>query len=158
MPITAVARTKLYIGQPLASKTTDFVVADFDQISWDEVGWIENLGSIGDESAEITFSTIGEGRTMKLKGVKNAGSMAVVLGSDYANAGQDAVRAAEASPLDYAFKLEFNDIPSGGTTPSARYFIAKVMSQREQFDTVNNVIRMQAALGVNSNIVRVDAA
>jgi hypothetical protein len=43
-------------------------------------------------------------------------------------------------------------------TPSQRLFIAKVMSQAEQFDSANNIMKLNASLAVNSNIVRVNAA
>lgn len=42
-------------------------------------------------------------------------------------------------------------IPTG----SRRYFIAKVMSQAEQFDQANSVMKQSLSLAINSNIVRV---
>lgn len=155
--IFATAGAKLFIGGALAPKSAPFVEADFSGQSWIEVGWTENLGTFGDESSEITFDAIGEGRTQKLKGTRNAGNMSLVCGVDYEDEGQIALRNAEALPNDFAFKVEFNDAPVGGT-PSIRYFIAKVMSAAEQLDTSNNVVRLNATLGVNSNIVRVNAA
>lgn len=155
--IFATAGSKLFIGGPLAPKSGNFVENDFNGQSWVEVGWTENLGQFGDESSEITFDAIGEGRTQKLKGTRNAGNMSLVCGVDYEDEGQIALRAAEGLPNDFAFKVEFNDAPVGGT-PSERYFIAKVMSASEQLDTANNVVRLNATLGINSNIVRVNAA
>lgn len=155
--IFATAGAKLYIGGPLAAKTTSFVIGDFAGQSWVKLSWVENLGNVGDESAGINFDAIEIQRTMKLKGTRNAGDMAIVMGLDYEDAGQIAVRAAEGTPNNYAFKLEFNDAPAGGT-PSERYFIALVTGAREVFDTANNVMRLNATLGVNSNIVRVNAA
>ena len=155
--IFATAGSKLYIGQSLAAKTTDFVLADFNAHSWTEIGWMENIGAFGDESSNVTFDAIGQQRTIKLKGTRNAGDMAAVCGIDYSDEGQIAARAAELTPNNYAFKVEFNDEPTGGT-PSERYFIALVMSVREQLDGANNVMKMNMTLGVNSNIVRVNAA
>lgn len=157
MSIFATAGAKIYIGNPLAAKSADFVLGDFAGQSWVQIGWPENMGEFGDESAEITFDAISEQRTQKLKGTRNAGNMALVFGVDSDDEGQIALRAAEATPLDYAFKIEFNDAPAGGT-PSERYFIAKVMTAREVLDTTNNVVRLNATLGINSNIVRVQAA
>ena len=157
MSIYATVGSHIYIGQTMAQQSADFVEADFDGMSWVEINWAENIGAFGDESAEITFDAIGEGRTIKLKGVRNAGNVALVFGADYEDSGQAALRAAEATPHDYAFKVEFDDAPEGGT-PSLRYFIAKVMSARETLDAANNVIKLSTTLGINSNIVRVDAA
>lgn len=155
--IFATAGAELYIGGSVAAKTTDFVVGDFSGQSWVQVGWMENIGAFGDEAASITFDAIEQQRTQKLKGTRNAGDMSVVCGIDYEDSGQIALRTAEATPNNYAFKVLFNDAPSGGT-PSERYFIALVMSARETLDTANNVMKLNATLGINSNIVRVNAA
>lgn len=155
--IFATAGAKLYIGGATAAKTTPFVIGDFSAQSYVAVNWMENIGSFGDEASSITFDAIEQNRTQKLKGTRNAGDMAVVCGIDYEDAGQIALRAAEATPNNYAFKVEFNDMPSGGSSNSLRYFIALVMSARETLDTANNVMKLNTTLGVNSNIVRVSA-
>lgn len=155
--ISAVAGAQLYIGGAKAAQSADFVEADFSGESWVAISWVENIGSFGDEAAEIAFDAIGEGRTQKLKGNRNAGNMEVVVGADYADTGQNALRAAEATPDDYAFRVEFDDLPPGGTAKSQRYFVAKVMTAREVLDGANSVIKMNATLGINSNVVRVNA-
>lgn len=155
--IYATSGAKLFIGAQLDAQSADFVLGDFSGQSWVEVGWLENIGAFGDEASTITFDAIGGGRTQKLKGNRNAGDMGVVCGIDYEDAGQIALRAAEATPNNYAFKVEFNDAPVGGD-PSERYFIGLVMSVRETLDTANNVMKMNVAIGVNSNIVRVNAS
>lgn len=157
MAIFATAGTRIYIGSTVLQKSANFVVGDFASQSWVLIGWTENLGNFGDESSEIAFNAISEGRTFKLKGVRNAGSMALVMGVNTSDSGQDELRGAELTPDDYAFRVDFNDEPSNGTSPSHRYFIGKVMSVRETLDTVNNVVKLQATIGINSNIVIVDA-
>lgn len=155
--IFATAGARLFIGSPLAAQTTDFVEADFAGQSWVAVNWMENIGAFGDEAASVTFDAIEQGRTQKLKGTRNAGDMEVVCGIDYEDAGQIAIRAAEATPNNYAFKVLFNDMPGGGTSGSIRYFIGLVMSARETLDTANNVMKLNATIGINSNIVRINA-
>lgn len=83
--------------------------------------------------------------------------MDVVCGIDYADAGQIALLAAEKSRENFAFRLVLNDAPTGGT-PSERMFIAAVGSAVEAFDTANNVMKLNASLWVNSNVVKVNAA
>jgi hypothetical protein len=156
--IFATAGAKLFIGGALAAKTVDFVLSDFSGESWVEVGWLENIGAFGDQANSITFDAIGQARTQKLKGVRNAGDMSVVAGLDYSDPGQIAMRAAEASPNNFAFKVQFNDEPEGGTKPSTRYFVGMVMAARETLDTANNVMKLDLTIGVNSNIVRDNAA
>jgi hypothetical protein len=158
MTIYAANGAKLFIGGPLASKSTDFVLADYAaQTSlWTEIGETEGLGSLGDTSAEITFQGISANRDRRLKGTRNAGTMEIVCGLDYADAGQIDLLAAEKARGEYAFKLVLNDAPAGGT-PSERYFVASVASAVEALDAANNVMKLQASLWVNSNIVKVDA-
>jgi hypothetical protein len=156
MSIFSVAGTRLFIGSVLNAHPADFVASEFTAQSWVAISWVENLGQVGDESSEIAFSVIENPRTQKLKGVRNAGNMALIVGQDYQDDGQSLMIAAERQPYSYAFKLLFNDKPSPGTSGSIRYFIAQVMSAREQFDTVNNVIKVAFTLGVNSNIVHIN--
>ncbi len=155
--IFATAGSKLFIGGSLAAKTVPFVLGDYAGQSWTQIGWMENIGAFGDEAASVTFDAIEQQRTQKLKGTRNAGDMQVVCGIDYEDAGQVALRAAEGEPNNFAFKVEFNDAPVDGT-PSERYFIALVMTAREALDAANNVMKLNATLGINSNIVRVNAA
>ena len=141
----------------LAQNSTDFDVFDFSGKTWVEVGETEGLGSVGDTSTEITFDGIADQRTRRLKGTRNAGSMDVVCGIDYADPGQTALLEAEKAPHDYAFRLVLNDAPAGGT-PSERLFIAKVGSVAEAYDTANSVMKLNASQWVNSNVVKIDAA
>ncbi|WP_297775619.1 hypothetical protein [uncultured Roseovarius sp.] len=157
MPIFATGGAKLYIGGVLSDKSSDFVLMDFAGETWTEITSLESLGTLGDQANEVTFDSLGENRTKRLKGTRNAAPMEVVAGTDYADAGQQALIAAEKTAHDYAFKVEFNDAPEGGT-PSERYFIAKVGSASEAYDTANSVMKLNASLWVNSNTVRVNAA
>lgn len=160
MTIFTTAGAKLFIGATKDQKKTDFVKADFsaaNAVTWKEIGWLEGLGSLGDTATAVNFNAIGANRQRSLKGTRSAGSMEVVAGVDAADVGQQALIAAEKTIFDYEFRLVLNDAPAGGT-PSERYFIAKVMSQSEQFDSADNVAKLNASLGVNSNIVRVEAA
>lgn len=157
MTIYATNGARLYIGAPLAAKSTDFVEGDFDSQTWVEIGETENLGTVGDTSSEITFDGINTQRTRRLKGTRNAGSMDVIMGIDYDDAGQQALIAAEKTPHDYAFRIVLNDAPASGS-PSERLFVAKVGSVAEAFDSANSVMKLNASLWVNSNVVKIDAA
>ncbi|EPX85381.1 hypothetical protein [Salipiger mucosus] len=157
MPVFATAGAKLSIGSALAAKTADFVASDFDSETWTQIKELESLGSFGDTAQEITFESISDLRTKRFKGTRSAGTMEVVCGIDYADAGQLAAIAAEKTDDNYAFKLEFDDAPEGGT-PSERYFVAMVGGASEQLDTANNVMKLNLTLWINSNVVRVNAA
>lgn len=157
MPIFATAGAKLFIGGEFIDTGSDVSVSDFSSQSWVKVNETENLGTLGDQASEVTFDSLASGRTKRLKGTRAAPPMEVICGIDYADAGQAAMIAAERSPNDYAFKVEFNDAPAGGT-PSERYFFGKVASASETYDAANSVMKLNATIWVNSNVARVDAA
>lgn len=156
--IFATSGAKLWIGQALASQVDDFEVGDFDAQSWVEVNFCETIGAFGDEASIVTFDSIGSGRTYKLKGNRNAGDMQVVCALNYGDYGQETLRVAEQTPNNYAFRVQFNDMPSGGSSPSYRYFVGLVTSAREQLDGANNVMKLNATIAINSNIVRTNAS
>ncbi|MGR3494083.1 hypothetical protein [Citreimonas sp.] len=157
MPFFATAGAKIHIGGELAAKSADFAIADFDAVTFTEIKEVESLGSFGDTAQEVAFDSIDSKRTRRLKGTRSAGTMEIVCGIDYADAGQLAAIAAEKTDKNYAFKVVFNDAPTGGT-PSERYFIAQVGAASEQLDSANNVMKLNVSLWINSNIVRVAAA
>lgn len=158
MTVHATAGLKVYIGGTKEQQSDDFVLADFTTPTptWVEIKEVEAAGSLGDTSEAINFTAISDARTRVIKGPRSAGTMELICGIDADDPGQLALIAAEKTPYDYAFKVVFNDAPPGGT-PSERYFIAQVMSQSEQYDQANSVMKLNASLGVNSNIVRVAA-
>lgn len=152
------AKTKIYIGTaPLIVGGADFVAADFDAVTWTEIKGHTNLGTIGDTAEKITSPEIGRGRLRKLKGVRDAGSQALVCDLDIADAGQLALIAAEKTNTTWPIRIDFNDAPDAGT-PSQRLFTAFVMSAAEQFDDANSVIKLNVSLELDSNIVKIAAA
>lgn len=158
MTVYATAGLKFSIGGVMAQKSSDFVLADFTTPpqTWVPIKEVEGAGSIGDTSEAINFTSLEDARTRVIKGPRSAGTQEIVCGIDHDDPGQLALIAAEKSIHDYAFKIEFNDAPPGGT-PSERYFIAKVMSQSEQYDQANSIMKLNVSLAVNSNLVRVAA-
>ena len=158
MAIYSAAKTKLFIGGPKsASYAAPLAASDFTSVTWTKVSPIETIGSFGDSSEEVTFTSIDDSRTRRLKGARDAGVLEVSAGRDYSDAGQEAMLAAEASPNDFAFKIEMNDAPEGGT-PSIRYFVGQVMSAQEQVEGVNSILKVVYRIAINSNVVRVNAA
>lgn len=105
--------SRLFIGGPITipAQDTDFTEALFAGQTYAEVGEVENLGSLGDTSAQIVFSSVNANRDRTLKGTRNAGTMEVVCGVDYADPGQLALIAAERTNFSYAFKVVANDAP-----------------------------------------------
>ena len=150
MTIYATAGSKLYIGNALDPKSTDFAESDFTSQTWVEVKGMTGLGKLGDTSEAISVKLVGEARAKKLKGTRDAGTMEIVCAIDGDDAGQTAVIAAEKSKSNYAFKVVLSD-------SSERKFIALVMSAEEQFDGADSEMKLNISLAVNSNVVRKDA-
>ncbi len=155
--IYATAGSRLYIGTALSAAGADLTSASFAGQIWTEIGGTTNLGGAGDTSQLISSNRIAESRVRKAKGTRNSGSMQVVCDIDPADAGQIAVIAAEKTDPSYAFRLVFDDAPSGGS-PSERLFAAFVMGAAETYNEANSAMALQISLELDSNIVRVAAA
>jgi hypothetical protein len=159
MTINSAGGSRVYIGTTLAinlNQGDPQVIAEFATDTYTEVGEAEDVGEYGDEAEEITFTALKDSRVRKLKGPKNAGTIAVVTGDDPLDVGQDAMVAAEASNLDFNFKIELNDPVSLSGTPSVDYFRGKVMSKRKNVGNASNVVRRTFNVGINSAIYEVN--
>jgi hypothetical protein len=135
------------------------VATDFTTGSptWTPIGGVTNMGAFGDTAELISSKVIAEKRVRKAKGTQNAGSQQIVCNLDYSDDGQLALRAAAKTKDTYAFRVTFNDAPTGGT-PSIRYYTGLVMSASEQFNEADNVMELQITVELDSNIVEVAAA
>ena len=144
---------KFYIG-PSVTNATD-TSAEYAALSWTEVGMIETLGEFGDESNEVTFAVLGDGRIRKAKGARNAGTLAITVAHASDDTGQQAVIAAEATYNNYAFKVELPNKLNATGTNELQYFRGLVMSKRQNVGNNDNVVRRTFNIGVNSEIVSV---
>lgn len=150
MSLYPVAGSTIDIGQVMDPSVDDLVAADFAGQSWLNIPWWESGSPFGDEAAEIATDYIDSGRTHKSKGTRNAGTMTCVFGIDDDSDGQATLYGAETTNDNFAFRITY---PSG----AVRYFLAQVMSAREDVSGPNNDLKLTAALGINSNVVRVAA-
>jgi tail tube protein len=149
--IVTASGSKIYIG-PSVSSATDTLM-EFQQITaWTEISLVENMGELGDESAAVSGAAIGDSRIRKAKGARDAGTLALVCFHDPDDAGQLAVEDAEATNLNYAFKIVLADAPSGETN-SILYFRGLVMSQRLNVGTNDNIMRRNFNIAVNSPVI-----
>lgn len=152
-----VAGAKIYIGGAKATQVADFVAADFAGQSWTEIDGWEQCGPFGDAAQVITTALINRGRDLKQKGTKNAGNMQNVFSRVNGDAGQSALKSARDDVNNYAFKILWDDMPSGGTSGTIHYFVALVTSYTDQGGGANTVRAIQSVVEINSNIVEVAA-
>jgi hypothetical protein len=153
MTVNTAGGSRYFIGTTAPADT----IEEFEADSYIEVGEVEDLGEIGDEAEQITFTALKDGRVRKMKGPRDAGTQAIVCGADSSDEGQAAMIEAEASPLDYNMMVILNDQLTLSGTPTVLFYRGKVMSKRRNIGNVSNVVRYNFNVGVNTEILEVMA-
>lgn len=150
--IVTASGTKVYIGPAVTAISADTLV-EFQAISgWTEIGLVESVGEFGDESSDVAFAAIGDGRTRHAKGARDAGTMAITVAHDPTDVGQAAVELAEATNDNFAFRVTLPDAPTPAFSDTELYFRGLVRSKRKNVGTNDNVIRATYNIGVNSEV------
>jgi hypothetical protein len=149
MAISTTAGAKIFIGAVHLAATD--TAAEYAALTgWTEIGEVENLGELGDESGGATFTGIAYKRVKKLKTADDAGTLPLICGRDPLDAGQIALKAAQATKYDYNFKIVLADAPNEDYLDSVFYFAALVMSGRNNLGAQDNVTRISFNLGINT--------
>jgi len=150
--INTTSESRIFIGpvMPVLLSATEMAA-----LTWTEVNEVENLGEFGDDSEEVTFSSIKDGRVRKLKGTNDAGTIECTVGRDPLDPGQRAMMNASKTKFQYAIKIEAADAADENDPNSVFYFGAMVMSGRNNFGSVNDVMRTTFRLGINTEIIEV---
>src|SRR6266403_1105661 len=142
--------TRVFIG-PAATSTMD-PIAEFAAVAvWTEPGLVESVGEFGDQANKVTCEALGDGRVRKSKGARDAGTLAIVCGHDPTDVGQAAVIAAEATNVNYAWKLILPDAPVG-YSDTIQYFRGLVMGKRLNVGNNENIVRRNFSVEINSEI------
>lgn len=155
MAFSTASGTQIFIG-PSISSTTD-TLAEMQALSpWTEVGEVSSIGEYGDQSNDVTFQSLGDGRVRHTKGARDAGTMVLTVARDFSDAGQQALIDAEGTNLEWAFKVVYDDALTVSGTGTVEYFRAKVMGKRSSPGSGDNVITRTFNLGINSEIFEQD--
>ena len=155
MALFPVAGMKIYIGQVLSDKSTDFVESDFNTQSWTEIDGWSQMGTLGDSANLISTALINRGRDQHQKGSASSPATSMVFAQITTDPGQQQliVAAQPNNKNNYAFRILGND--SAGISPSKRYFIGLVMGTPEAGGSANTILNLNVNIQVNSNIVRI---
>jgi Phage tail tube protein, TTP len=156
MSINATAGSKIYIGTTLVPATDDATGYAVD--TYVEVAEVQSIGDFGDKAEEIKFTAVGDSRTRKMKGARDAGDIQLEVGRDPFDPGQIALRAAAASNSGYNFKIVLNDKSISTDTATTFYFKALVNGASNQLKGVNDVTVQTFELAITSDIVETAAA
>lgn len=158
MAISATINSKVSIYATPVLDTVD-TAAEYKALTpWVEIGEITDLGEFGDEAEQILVRTINRGRVRKLKGTRDAGQMTIACADDPLDPGQIALKAAEKTPFNYAFKVEASDAPSEDYANSVYYFRAKVSSSRLSSGGPDDVRTRNFNVDIDSEITEVPSA
>jgi hypothetical protein len=153
MAIFAMAGSKIYIGTTAAADDETEFAAD----SYTEIKPAETIGDFGDTATDVKFLGIGDSRAQHLKGSKDAGTIQLTCGRDDTDSGQLACVAAFASPLDFNFKIEWNNAATLMGSKGVTYFRGKVMSKKLVNGTgPDNVLKRQFDIGINTDQIEVE--
>ena len=146
--------TRMFVGDvPLVNiESAADTIADFAALSVTfEVGQIESVGNFGKVFDLVSFQAVKDGRMYKYKGGYNGGTMAMVVAADLTDPGQkilsDAANRQDQDTLPFKILLNGAD-PLFDTI----YFGGKVFSFEYQFGSVNNVVKANIRLEVNTDI------
>jgi hypothetical protein len=154
MAIETASDWRIFIGTTAPATTQ----SEFEADTYIEIEEVESLGEFGDESADVTFTALKDGRTRHLKGPRDAGTKELVVGRDPLDPGQNALIAAEATKFEYNFKVIAADAASELYTDSVFYYRAKVMSGRVNAGAADNVVRRNFNLGIQTKPLEIPSA
>lgn len=149
-PVTT-SGTHVYISTA-AVTTSIATVGQFAALSWTEIGLIETIGDFGDQATVINFAAIGDGRVRKSKGARDAGDMQLTVAFDAADAGQNALDAAEQTNNNYGIRVIFADGPTGSFSNTVVYFRGLVTSKRFSPGGNDTILKRMFMIAVNSKL------
>ena len=123
---------KLYVCS--TPKNSDLDEAAFEALTWVQVKGVGSHGETGSNTNIVSYDTWDTEFVQKSKGTSNAGDPEVELARIPADAGQVILRTAgdHFNKNNYAFKIERNDMPSGGTAGTCIYNRGLVTGPRTQ--------------------------
>ena len=115
------AGRKVYIcttPQPTALDATQYAA-----LTWLLVGGVGSVGETGSKTNILSYDTWDDDVVRKAKGMTDAGSPEIEVARDPEDAGQNALRAAALTNLNYAIRVDGNDKPNTnvGSKPTIRY-------------------------------------
>ena len=156
MGLTTAANTVVSIGTTAAFATAVAYAGD----TWKPIANIEDVGEAGSEAEIVVGKFVDQPYTRKLKGSRDNGSMELVVARDSADAGYQALIAAEKTSSAWNFKVELNDKPAVGASPknSVFYFSAIVASAKNSFGGADDIVKTTFSLAITGPIIPVDAS
>lgn len=120
---------KLYVCA--TPQPSDLTKTDFEALTWVQVKGVGSHGETGTSTNILSYDTWDSDVVQKAKGMSNAGDPEIEVARDPNDPGQNLMRQMADTNLNYAFKIEGNDAPEVGGTPTIRYNRGLVAGPRE---------------------------
>ncbi|PWB94658.1 iron ABC transporter substrate-binding protein [Methylosinus sporium] len=146
---------RVYIAPAVTTAPAD--AAAYTALTWTEIGSVESLGSYGDTAQELTATNLRNNRVKKVKGPRNAGTLAIVCTDDPADLGQQAAIAAERTRYNYPIKIVFDNAVTVGGDGEINYLTGPLMSREKNVGDSTNIVKRTFNVGINSDIIEVAA-
>jgi len=127
--------------------------AGYEALTFVEIGELMDLPEYGPNYQVVNHEPLKTGRTEKYKGFKDNGSLALALGFDPSDAGQQILSDGTDGTGefdDHSFKVQYQD----GTV---EYFYGQIFSYTRNAGTSNSIVGSTVQIEINSDIVRVAA-
>lgn len=107
----------------VTAQQIDLDATSFAALTWVQIKGVGSHGEAGTTTNILTYDTWDTDVVQKAKGMSDAGSPTIELARNHLDAGQDALRAAAGTNLNYAFKIVGNDKPNSDvdSTPTIIY-------------------------------------
>lgn len=147
--------TKVYIAASVAAEPADATA--YAAETWVEVKNVFDAGEVGDNANIVSAATLADGRVNKAKGARDAGNANLVVLPLTADAGQDALDAAELTSSMYPIKYVLNNALNATGTGEIQYFCAIVSGKRTSIGQNDGVLKKTYPLAITTKITKVAA-
>lgn len=147
---------KLFICE--TPQPADLTPTAFAALTWVQVKGVGSHGETGVTTNILTYDTWDTDVVQKAKGMSNAGDPEIEVARDPSDPGQIILRIAAGTNLNYAFKIEANDAPEPGGTPTTRYNRGLVAGPREPNGRNEDFDLEIFTLGLQQKQIKIDPA
>ncbi len=152
MAISSTNGSKFYTTAAVALTATD-TKAEYDALTWVEVGSVESIGPFGDTSQVVTFTGLSDARTRKRKGTRDAGDIALNCGHDAFDPGQILLVTQQATDFLYNYKVVEADGQDANDTDSTNYMKGLCASAQIDIGGTNKIVMRNFNILVDSEIL-----
>jgi hypothetical protein len=155
MAVFAIAGSLFELGAAVATKSADFLAADFTtpMTAPAIVGEPETIGAVSDAWEVEDFGNVTDGRIRSIKTMRKGSTFELTCGLDPLDAGQLAMRTAWAARANYAMRMTLADKPATGASPknSTRTWVGTVLNVED--DPSGKLGKVKFTVQINSNIL-----